>query len=240
VALLAACTTQQGTPAFTRATPTHEAATRTALARANRFQPVGVGEGPCVGVADPDESPAATGNRQWSAPEQVIDPTHTYCAILTSESGRIVVQLYPEIAPQHVNSFVFLAQNGYFDGITWHRVLPDFVTQSGDPTGTGSGGPGYTLPLEVSSRATYDRDGVLGMARTGDPNSAGSQFFITFGAQPALDPSQSGPGYTIYGQVVEGMDAARAIRPRDPGTDPGAPAGETLISVRIVDLGVAL
>jgi peptidylprolyl isomerase len=95
------------------------------------------------------------------------------------------------------------------------------------------------LPLEVSSRATYDRDGVLGMARTTEPDSAGSQFFITFGPQPALNPSQSGPGYTIFGQVVEGMDAARSIRPRDPQTDPGAPPGETLRSVRIVDRGAA-
>ncbi|MCC7206013.1 MAG: peptidylprolyl isomerase [Anaerolineae bacterium] len=209
------------------------------MARASRFQPVRPGEGPCVGVADPTDAPTAAGQRQWNAPEQVIDPTHVYCAILTSESGRIVAQLYPEIAPQHVNSFVFLARNGYFDGLTWHRVLPDFVAQTGDPTGAGSGGPGYVLPLEVSARATYDRDGVLGMARTNDPNSAGSQFFITFGPQPALNPSQAGPGYTIFGQVVEGMDAARAIRPRDPSVNPDAPAGETLISVRIVDLGAA-
>ena len=97
----AACTPQQGTPAFTRATPTHEAATRTAMARANRFEPVSAGEGPCVGVADPTDVtvPADGGSQTWTEPETVIDPTHIYCAILTTDKGRIVAELYPQIAP---------------------------------------------------------------------------------------------------------------------------------------------
>lgn len=197
-----------------------------------------IGEGPCVGVADPTDVavPEGGSGQTWSAPEVVIDPAHVYCAILTTENGRIVIELYPQIAPTHVNNFVFLAQQGYFDGITWHRVIPDFVAQSGDPSGMGSGGPGYAVALEVDPRALYDREGVLGMARTNAPDSAGSQFFITFGPEPNLDPSDFSPGYTIFGQVVEGMDVVRLITPRDPSTGVTTP-GDILLSVRIVDLG---
>jgi peptidylprolyl isomerase len=236
---LAGCAPQQGTPAFVRRTPTPDAAARTAAAIAQAFTPVSVGEGPCVGVSDPVAASTPAGSaRTWTAPEQVITAGHTYCAILTTDNGRIVIQLYPEIAPQHVNSFVFLAGQGYYDSITWHRVLPDFVAQTGDPTGTGNGGPGYRLPLENSPRARYDREGVLGMARTNDPDSAGSQFFITYGPQPNLNAGATGAGYTIFGQVVEGMDVARRITPRDPSAG-SPPPGDRLISVRIADLGPA-
>jgi peptidylprolyl isomerase len=202
------------------------------------FAPVSVGEGACVGVKDPEDVavPADGKGKQYSAPEQVINPAHTYCAILTTAKGRIVIQLYPQVAPQHVNSFVFLAQRGFYDGTTFHRVIPGFVAQGGDPTGTGTGGPGYRLPLEVNPALKYDRIGVLGMARTSDPNSAGSQFFITYAPLPSLDPSAQSAGYTIFGQVVEGMDVVEQITPRDPST--ATSEGDVLISVRIVDLGV--
>jgi peptidylprolyl isomerase len=205
---------------------------------AESFQPRNVAEGPCVGVTDPTDVtvPADGGTQTWTEPETVIDPTHTYCAIFTTDKGRIVAELYPQVAPTHVNNLAFLAGEGYFDNITWHRVLTDFVAQSGDPSGTGSGGPGYAIPLETSDLVTYDREGVLGMARTSDPNSAGSQFFITYGPQTALDPGENGPGYTIFGQVVEGMDVLRQITPRDPSAGDTEP-GDALVSVRIVDLG---
>lgn len=197
---------------------------------------VAVGEGPCVGVSDPDYTPPANPRTQWDAPEQVIAPDHLYCAILTTEKGRIVVQLYPYFAPNHVNSFVFLAQQGFYDDVTWHRVIPGFVAQTGDPTATGTGGPGYRLMLETNPEVRYDREGVLGMARASDPNSAGSQFFITYGPQPNLNPGGvNGPGYTIFGQVVEGMDVLRALTPRDPSQGSPAP-GDKLLTVRIVDL----
>lgn len=251
LALLASCSSGPGTPAFTRVAPTPEPGDRTATAAAlaalqpttnpalEGFTPVSLGMGPCVGVKDPEGvNPPPDGNtKQWPKPEQVIDPTHTYCAILRTEKGRIVAQLYAKAAPQHVNSFVFLAQQGFYDNITFHRVLDGFVAQTGDPTGTGTGGPGYTIPLEVVPGLRYDRDGVLGMARTTDPDSASSQFFITFGVQSGLNPGGVDQfGYTIFGQVVEGMDIAKQIKLRDPET--ATEPGDKLVSVRIVDLGV--
>ncbi len=234
--LLSAACSAQGTPATTPTAVTGGSATTQPAASA-AFQPVSSGQGPCVGVKDPTNVSIPTGGvKTWAAPEQVLQAGHTYCAILTTEKGRIVVQLYPEVAPKHVNSFIFLASQGYYDGITWHRVLADFMAQTGDPTGTGSGGPGYTLPLETSPLVKYDREGVLGMARTNVPDSAGSQFFITFGPQPSLDPGANGPGYTIFGQVVEGMNVVRQIALRDPQQAPTTP-GDKLVSVRIVDLG---
>ncbi len=194
----------------------------------------------CLGVKAPDTKPE--GNvKQWSAPQNVIDPTHTYCAILTTNKGQIVAELYPQVAPKNVNNFVFLAQQGFYDNLTWHRVIPSFVAQTGDPKGDGTGGPGYNVPLEVSPKITYDRPGRIGVARAGDPNSAGSQFFITYTPQPSLDPhSRQMPdsaGYTIIGQVVEGMDVVRNITPfeADKNTDPNR-RGDPLVSVRVVDL----
>src|SRR5579864_7658124 len=166
---------------------------------------------PCYNAKPPNTPAPANAAKQFSAPQQVIDPTHTYCAFLTTAHGVIVIELYAKSAPKHVNSFVFLANQGYFDGITWHRVIPGFMAQTGDPTGSGSGGPGYTIPLEIDPALHYDRPGVLGMARTNDPNSAGSQFFITFAPQPALDPSPQSPGYTIFGRVVKGITVLQQV-----------------------------
>lgn len=245
---LVACNSGPGTPAFTKSSPSRTPQTPLAPATAtvnpapsSGFQPVAVGQGPCVGVKDPTNVPTPSGQKQWSEPAQVVDPTHRYCAILTTEKGRIVVQLYPEVAPKHVNSFVFLAQQGFYDGVTWHRVPQNFVAQTGDPTGTGAGGPGYNnVPLETSPLVKYDREGVLGAARTQDPNSAGSQFFITLAVNQqttALNPGGVDPnGYTIFGQVVEGMDVVKQITIRNPQGGE-LPPGDKLVSVRIVDLG---
>jgi peptidylprolyl isomerase len=192
---------------------------------------------PCIGVQDPPAS-AASGTKTWSAPEQVIDPTHTYCAIIKTDKGRMVAQLYAAEAPKNVNSFVFLAQQGYYDNLTWHRVLEGFMAQTGDPLGTGTGGPGYVTPLEVVPSLKYDKPGVIGVARTNDPNSAGSQFFITFQAVPFLDPSAQGPGYTIIGQLVEGLDVLQQIKLRDPDMRPNF-TGDPLVSIRVVDVVAA-
>lgn len=201
------------------------------------FTPVKTGEGKCVGVKAPEgvELPDGKSKQFDKAPELNLNSAKIYCAILSTKDGQIVIQLYPEVAPLHVNSFVFLAREGFYNGITWHRVITDFVAQTGDPSGTGSGGPGYEIPLEVNPVVRYDQEGVLGMARTNDPNSAGSQFFITYAALPNLDASSISAGYTIFGQVVEGMDVTRKITPRDPS---GAVSGEgdTLISVVIVEV----
>ncbi|MBX3082206.1 MAG: peptidylprolyl isomerase [Anaerolineae bacterium] len=144
----------------------------------------------------------------------------------------MVAQLYAKEAPQNVNSFVFLAQQGFYDNLTWHRVIQDFMAQTGDPEGTGGGGPGYAVPLEVVPTLNYDKPGVIGMARTNDPNSAGSQFFITFAPYPSLNQ-----GYTIIGQLVEGLDVLGQVRLRDPGSDPNK--GDPLVSIRVVDLVAA-
>jgi peptidylprolyl isomerase len=192
-------------------------------------------------VKDPVSSVPTGGSQQkWDAPQQVVDNGRTYCAILKTSTGRIVIELYPKSAPKNVNSFVFLAQQGFYDNITWHRVLKDFVAQTGDPTGTGMGGPGYNnLPLEIDPNLKYDRAGRVGMARSSARDSAGSQFFITYEALSSLDPhppeNPSSDGYTIIGQVVEGMDVAQAIKLRDPDQNPTGP-GDPLVSVRVVDL----
>lgn len=206
----------------------------TAVAAPTDFRPVAVGQGPCVGVADPENVTLPERRTTFSAPEnQNIDTNKVYCAIMTTEKGRIVIQLYPEITPLHVNSFVFLARQGFYDGLTFHRVIPDFVAQGGDPDGTGGGGPGYTVPLEVSPLLRYDRVGVLGMARTADPNSAGSQFFITLAPLPNLEQEAQPPGYTIFGQVVEGMEFVNQITPRDPQA--ASTPGDKIVSIRIVE-----
>lgn len=190
----------------------------------------------CVEVTDPEvQMPANANQQQFTAPEQIVDPSHTYCAIFTVDHGRFVIELYPKDAPKNVNNFVFLASRGFYDGIGFHRVIPGFMAQTGDPTGTGAGGPGYNnVPLEVTGPHKYDKPGVVGVARTSVPDSAGSQFFITFDPAPFLDD-----GYTIIGQVVAGMDVVNQITVRNTDSDPnaGSITPEKLISVRVIDIG---
>jgi len=165
--------------------------------------------------------------RPGSRPELTIDPDKKYTAIIETENGTFRIQLKPDLAIQTVNSFVFLAREGYYDGVTFHRVIPGFMAQGGDPTGTGSGGPGYSLPAEFSD-TPYVR-GTVGMARSADPDSGGSQFFITFGEQPNLNGQ-----YTVFGEITEGMDVVDSLAPRDPD-DPSAPPGDAIISIEIVE-----
>ena len=141
-------------------------------------------------------------------PETIIDVNKKYLAHLYTEKGHVIINLRPDLAPEHVNSFVFLANDKYFDGLTFHRVVPGFVAQTGDPTGTGSGGPGYTVPLEPSD-TPFNR-GVVGMARTADPNSAGSQWFITLDTASHLNNQ-----YTVFGEVVQGMEFVDCIAQGD-------------------------
>jgi cyclophilin family peptidyl-prolyl cis-trans isomerase len=126
-----------------------------------------------------------------------------------------------------VNSFIFLAENGWFDGVTFHRVLEGFVAQTGDPSGTGYGNPGYRFSIETSSDLIFDREGLVAMANSG-PDSNGSQFFITYAETPDLNGN-----YTIFGEIVEGMDVVRSITPRDPQSAPDLPPGDLLISITI-------
>lgn len=157
-----------------------------------------------------------------------IDPSKQYLATIRTEKGDIIVQLFPDKAPLAVNSFVFLAQSGWFDGVTFHRVIPGFVAQAGDPSGTGRGGPGYVFKNEISD-LKYDKPGVLGMANSG-PDTNGSQFFITYAPKPNLDGK-----YTIFGQVLKGMDVVESLTPRDPSQPGILPPGDKIITVTIVE-----
>jgi cyclophilin family peptidyl-prolyl cis-trans isomerase/protein-disulfide isomerase len=170
----------------------------------------------------------ALGSRQFKAcPPFDIDPSRQYVATLHTQKGDIVIQLYADKAPLAVNSFVFLAKQGWFDGVTFHRVLPGFVAQTGDPSGTGSGGPGYYFNNEVRSDLLFNKPGVVGMANSG-PDTNGSQFFITYGSEPQLDGA-----YTVFGQVVEGMQTVDSLTPRDPQQSPSLPAGDKILGVTI-------
>jgi cyclophilin family peptidyl-prolyl cis-trans isomerase len=167
--------------------------------------------------------------KQWaSAPKMSIDANKQYSAdVKMAKGGDFVIQLFPDKAPITVNSFVFLARQGFYNGVTFHRVLEGFMAQGGDPTGTGQGGPGYQFVNETSN-LTFDKAGVVAMANSG-PNTNGSQFFITFGPQPQLNG-----GYTIFGQVVSGMDVVNAITPRNPDQNPTF-QGDAMESVTIIE-----
>jgi cyclophilin family peptidyl-prolyl cis-trans isomerase/protein-disulfide isomerase len=165
---------------------------------------------------------------QYTAcPPLTIDQEANYLATVETDQGSFVIKLFADQAPLAVNSFVFLAENGWFDGITFHRVLPGFVAQTGDPSGTGYGNPGYRFSIEATDDLVFDRAGLVAMANSG-PDSNGSQFFITYAPAPNLNG-----GYTIFGEVVEGMDVVQAITPRDPQQDANLPPGDLIISVTI-------
>jgi cyclophilin family peptidyl-prolyl cis-trans isomerase len=144
--------------------------------------------------------------QQWqSAPEMVIDPARSYTATIHTSKGDITANLYAADAPQTVNNFVFLARAGFYDGVTFHRVIRDFMIQGGDPTGTGSGGPGYRFADELeSSRKHGYKAGTLAMANAG-PNTNGSQFFICH------QDSQLPPAYTVFGKAIDGRDVVDDI-----------------------------
>ena len=167
-------------------------------------------------------------DRQFSAcPTMTVDPEVTYHATIETEAGAIVLKLFPDIAPLAVNSFIFLAENDWFDGITFHRVMPGFVAQTGDPTGTGFGGPGYYFSNEISDNLIFDRKGLVAMANAG-PDTNGSQFFITYNAAPDLNGF-----YTIFGEVIEGMEVVENFTPRNPQQGVELPPGDTLLNITI-------
>ena len=170
--------------------------------------------------------------RQYkNAPEMTINKDAQYLAHVKMASGKtFTIELLPKSAPQTVNSFVFLARNGWFDNVTFHRVIPGFVAQTGDPSGTGRGGPGYYIPNEIDRSLSHNSKGVVAMANAG-PNTNGSQWYITYGDVSQLDGS-----YTIFGRVIEGMDVVEAITPRDPQRNPNAPAGDLISTITIEEI----
>jgi cyclophilin family peptidyl-prolyl cis-trans isomerase len=169
----------------------------------------------------------------FEEPEQVIDPDKKYTATIKTENGDIVVELYADTAPINVNSFVFLAQQDWYKDLTFHRVIPGFVAQGGDPTGIGIGFPGYRCRDEVTPSRTFEGTGVVSLANSG-PNSNGSQFFITYDAIPDKTISNLNDNFTIIGQVIEGMDVAESITPRDP-QDPNAGPADKIINITITE-----
>jgi peptidyl-prolyl cis-trans isomerase B (cyclophilin B) len=138
-----------------------------------------------------------------------IDPKKNYKATLDTNKGTIELALYPEYAPKTVNNFVFLANDGFYDGLTFHRVISNFMIQGGDPTGNGTGGPGYRFEDETRLNPLTHETGVISMANAG-PNTNGSQFFITHSPQPHLNGK-----HTVFGKVTKGMDVVNAIRQGD-------------------------
>jgi len=168
-------------------------------------------------------------------PERVIDPAGTYRATLVTEKGDIVIELFPRDAPEAVNNFVFLARAGWYDGNTFHYVVPGYLAQTGDPSDTGRGSPGYMIPDEHDNGLIFDREGLVAMAHpAGVPDSAGSQFFITLA--PLEPPDEWNGRYTIFGLVVEGMDVVHQLTPRnanDPVNFPAPLPGDRVITIEI-------
>jgi cyclophilin family peptidyl-prolyl cis-trans isomerase len=168
------------------------------------------------------------GPKADGSPAMTIDKNKQYFAtVKMAKGGEFVIQLYPDKAPVTVNSFVYLARKGFFNGLTFHRVLEGFMAQGGDPTGTGTGGPGYEFKNEDSD-LKFDKAGVVAMANAGRDTN-GSQFFITFVPTPQLDG-----GYTIFGQVTSGMDVVNAITRRDPQQNPSF-TGDVIQSITITE-----
>jgi len=162
---------------------------------------------------------------KWdSPPKMAIDTSKKYTAIMETVKGNLVLELFAKDVPKTVNNFVFLARQGYYDGTTFHRVIPDFMVQGGDPTGTGMGNPGYRFEDEFTSYTHVA--GALSMANAG-ANTNGSQFFICYTPQHGLDGK-----HTVFGQLIESMDVLKKITPRDPSQNPKF-EGDKIIRVTI-------
>jgi peptidyl-prolyl cis-trans isomerase B (cyclophilin B) len=161
-----------------------------------------------------------------SAPNGSLDLSQQYAAKFVTERGEFEVDLFASGAPLTVENFVNLSRAGFYDGTTFHRVIPGFMAQGGDPTGTGRGGPGYQFGDEFSPSLRHGGAGVLSMANAG-PGTNGSQFFITFAGTPHLDGK-----HTVFGQVRSGMDVVRSLRERDPGNDPNP--GDRIETIEIL------
>jgi len=157
-----------------------------------------------------NEEKLTMSNKQWDTPPEVqIDPSKKYQIAIETNRGELVIELYPEHAPKTVNNFVFLSKEGFYDGVSFHRVINDFMIQGGDPTGSGRGGPGYRFEDEFSGNPLKHDRGVISMANAG-PNTNGSQFFITHSPQPHLDGK-----HTVFGKVITGLEIVDTIQQGD-------------------------
>jgi len=176
--------------------------------------------------ATPTATPSTIQRRYPGPPEMQVDQSKQYFATIKTDKGDIRVELFPKEAPIDVNNFVFLAKNDFYDGLTFHRVLEGFVAQGGDPTGDGTGGPGYFLPPEKND-LKHDT-GVIAMARS-SAGVSGSQFYITLAPQPSLDAQ----GFTVFGKVVGGQDVLQNLTRRDPQRNPRAAPGDKILDIQV-------
>lgn len=186
-------------------------------------------EGVMMGKERPlsDISPENRNGYYDSYPQMVIDANKSYRAHIYTEKGEIKVRLLADDAPRTVNNFVFLANQGFYDGVTFHRVIEDFMAQAGDPTGLGSGGPGYQFEDETDGGLVFDQPGLLAMANAG-PDTNGSQFFITFSPTRWLDGK-----HTIFGEVMEGDEVLSQLTRRQPGA---ATPGDVIERIEILEV----
>lgn len=179
------------------------------------------------------ESAAPSSGKTWSTPpEMTIDTNKTYTAQIETNKGAFAIELFAKDAPKTVNNFVFLAKEGFYNNVKFHRIIKPFMIQTGDPSGTGTGGPGYTFEDELSKAHTYE-PGIVAMANRG-PNTNGSQFFICTGEQ--AKGLNKVPNYTIFGRVKDGMDVVNAIadtpvkqNPNSNDSSPSMPTEEVMI-----------
>jgi cyclophilin family peptidyl-prolyl cis-trans isomerase len=168
----------------------------------------------------------SAGKEHWSnPPEMTINPEKDYKAVLHTENGDITINLFEKKVPNTVNNFVFLSENGFYNDTIFHRVIINFMVQGGDPTGTGSGGPGYMFKDEFDEELRHNKPGIVSMANAG-PNTNGSQFFITHVPTPWLDGK-----HAVFGEVEDGMDVVFSIPPRAPN-DPEEPG----VKIKSVDI----
>ncbi|HSK86853.1 MAG TPA: peptidylprolyl isomerase [Anaerolineales bacterium] len=168
------------------------------------------------------------GNRQYTVcPPVTVQQNKEYIATLHTAKGDVVIQLFANKAPMTVNSFLFLAGSGWYDNITFHRVIPEVFAQTGDPSGTGKGNPGYYIITEIDQALTFDKPGMVAMVNSG-PDTSGSQFFITYAPVTKYNGQ-----YTIFGEVLTGMDVLKQLTPRDPQPGTDLPPGDQLISITI-------
>ena len=177
-----------------------------------------------MGCTCGSSSPTPKPKSYTAPPPMIIDVNKQYKATIETEKGDIVLELFAADAPKTVNNFVFLAREGFYNGATFHRVIPGFMAQGGDPTGTGAGSPGYVFEDEFSQHT--HTAGALSMAN-GGPNTNGSQFFITYAPQHYLDGK-----HTVFGQVIRGMDVLNKLTPRDPSRNPTF-EGDTITRITI-------
>ena len=173
-----------------------------------------------------DMAPQARNNYYSAYPDMVVDPADEYEAVISTEKGDMRITLFADEAPRTVNNFVFLANQGFYDGVTFHRVIEDFMAQAGDPSGSGAGGPGYQFEDETDNGLVFDEPGLLAMANAG-PNTNGSQFFITFAPTPWLDGR-----HTIFGKVIEGEEVLSQLTRRQPGA---ATPGDVIDRIEIYE-----